>query len=195
MTKTDRVSVLFRNANGHKLVEHAFCQGLVHVFRDWNGGTEASKVAKILLHFPVERRRAREAEARGCEARDWILRTTPSALPRSSKLRRRSISLPFLLQVGSLLLGSFVGQAMEVTCMQRKLSAENQQSEPHGFGNHRVSDHKHYPRPRRWTLAAALSATSQMDAGQHYPLPSRWTLTQGMEQTRMKGHAWQLTLF
>jgi len=53
---------------------------------------------------------------------------------------------------------------MEVTCMQRKLSAANQQSEPHGFGNHRVSDHKHYPRPRRWTLGAALSATSQMDA-------------------------------
>ena len=33
---------------------------------------------------------------------------------------------------------------------------------------------------------AALSATSQMDAD---------TVTQGMEQTRMKGHAWQLTLF
>jgi len=42
---------------------------------------------------------------------------------------------------------------------------------------------------------AALSATSQMDAGQHYPRPRRWTLTQGMEHTRMKGHAWQLTLF
>ena len=35
---------------------------------------------------------------------------------------------------------------------------------PHGFGNQRVSNHKHYPRPRRWTLGAALSATSQMDA-------------------------------
>ena len=49
----DGVLVRFRIANGHKLVD-AFCQGLVHVFRDWNGGTEASKVAKILLHFPVE---------------------------------------------------------------------------------------------------------------------------------------------
>ena len=30
---------------------------------------------------------------------------------------------------------------------------------------------------------------------QHYPRPRRWTLTQGMEHTRMKGYALQLTLF
>jgi len=37
------------------------------------------------------------------QARDWFLRTTPSALPRSSKLCCRSISPPLLLQVGSFL--------------------------------------------------------------------------------------------
>ena len=159
LTKTECVLVRFRIANGHKLVQHAFCQGLVHVFGDWNDGHSSVKVAKIPLHFPVERRRAREAEAAKQGIGFYIPRRgpsgTPSALPRSSKLRRRSISPPFLLQVGSFLLGSFVGQAMEVACMQRKLSAANQQSEPHGFGNHSVTE---CVRPQ------ALSATSQMDA-------------------------------
>ena len=107
------------------------------------------------------------------QARDWFLRTTPSALPKtawSSKLLSRSISPPLLLQVGS-----FLSQ-LEVTCMRRKLSAANQQSEQHGFGNHSV-------RPQALSATsqmdawAALSATSQMDAWQHYPRPRRWTLT------------------
>jgi hypothetical protein len=63
LTKTECVLVRFRIANGHKVVQHAFCQGLVHVFGDWNDGHSSVKVAKIPLHFPVERRRAREAEA------------------------------------------------------------------------------------------------------------------------------------
>ena len=92
------------------------------------------------------------------QARDWFLRTTPSALP-----GRQNCAVDQYLHLFFFKLAHFLSQ-LEVTCMRRKLSAANQQSEPHGFGNHTVSDHKHYPRPRRWTLGAALSATSQMDA-------------------------------
>ncbi len=50
-------------ANCSKLVEHALCQGLVHVFGYWNDGHLSIKVTKIPQHFPVERRRARGTHA------------------------------------------------------------------------------------------------------------------------------------
>ena len=52
---------------------------------------------------------------------------------------------------------------------------------------------QHYPRPRRWTLGQHYPRPRRWTLG-HYPRPRRWTPTQGMEDTRMKGHAWQLTL-
>ena len=122
------------------------------------------------------------------------------------------------LQVGSFLLGSFVGQAMEVTCMQRKLSAaklseptiraawiwQSQSVRPQALSATSQMDAwgyladgllgQHYPRPRRWTLGQHYPRPRRWTL-QHYPRPRRWTLTQGMEQTRCHGHAWQLTLF
>ena len=123
------------------------------------------------------------------QARDRFLRTTPSALP-----GRQNCAVDQYLHLFFFKLAHFLSQ-LEVTCMRRKLSAANQQSEPHGFGNHTVSDHKHYPRPRRWALGQHYPQPRRWTLGQHYPRPRKWTLTQGMEQTRMKGQAWQLTLF
>jgi len=63
LTKTNGVLVWLGFAKCSELVEHALRQGLVHVFGDWNDGHRSVKVAEIPLHFPVEFRRAREADA------------------------------------------------------------------------------------------------------------------------------------
>ena len=63
LTKTNGVLVWLGFAKCSEFVEHALRQGLVHVFGDWNDGHRSVKVAEIPLHFPVEFRRAREADA------------------------------------------------------------------------------------------------------------------------------------
>ena len=154
----DGVLVRFRIANGHKLVEHAFCQGLVHVFRDWNGGTEASKVAKILLHFPVEQNCAVD----------------------------RYLHLFFFKLAHFFLAHLLAKRWKSPACKENYQQRTNNQSRMdlaitecqttstiRDLADGRLG--QHYPRPRRWTLCstirdladgrwAALSATSQMDA-------------------------------
>ena len=142
----DGVLVQFRIANGHKLVD-AFCQGLVHVFRDWNGGTEASKVAKILLHFPVEQNCAVD----------------------------RYLHLFFFKLAHFFLAHLLAKRWKSPACKENYQQRTNNQSRMdlaitecqttstiRDLADGRLG--QHYPRPRRWTLGAALSATSQMDA-------------------------------
>ena len=172
----DGVLVRFRIANGHKLVEHAFCQGLVHVFRDWNGGTEASKVAKILLHFPVEQNCAVD----------------------------RYLHLFFFKLAHFFLAHLLAKRWKSPACKENYQQRTNNQSRMdlaitvcqttstiRDLADGRLG--QHYPRPRRWTLGQHYPRPRRWTLG-HYPRPRRWTPTQGMEDTRMKGHAWQLTL-